>query len=97
MFEALEIEPERFSALLILAPSVRSTWNPLSLSEAELLPLSVGVISVEAVCIIRSEERFTAFDASMSRNGEVSLSEDDRFVILGGGGDPPDFFERKPA
>jgi hypothetical protein len=42
-------------------------------------------------------DRFPAFDASIVRKGDDSVSGDDRLVIVGGGGDPSDFFERNPA
>ena len=38
-----------------------------------------------------------ALPAFIIRRGDVSVSEDERFVIVGGGGDPSVRFERKPA
>lgn len=90
------MDPERFKAWLILAPSILSTCHPLSPSEEELLPLSVGVVLFVAAGILFSEERLVALDASISRNGDCSLS-DESFVMVGGGGDPSDFFDRNPA
>jgi hypothetical protein len=68
-----------------------------SFSEEELLPLSVGVLSPPAICEIRNEERFARFPPSIARRGELSVSDEDKLVIVGGGGDTPDFLERNPA
>src|SRR5215469_6377998 len=88
------MEPDRFRAMPILALSDRS--KVFSPSDEELLPLSVGVLPSTS-CMMCSEERFAAFPASMVRNGDVSVSEEERLVNLGGGGDPYVFFDRNPA
>jgi len=95
-FEARDIDPERLNALLIFALSERSTFQP-SLSEEELFALSLGlVLRADDFMILRDDE-FVARSALMVRRGEFSLSEDERLVIVGGGGDPSVFFLRKPA
>ena len=94
--EAREIDPARLSARLILADSVRSTPQ-FSVSEEELLPLSVGVTSLLATCTRFIAERFGRFPVSIERRGDISRSEEDRLVIVGGGGEPSDFLDRKPA
>lgn len=86
----------RFNAKLIFALSDRSIGQ-FSPSEEELLPLSVGVVSLLATCIICIEERFASFPGSIVRSGDGSVSDDDKFVMLGGGGDTPDFLDRNPA
>jgi hypothetical protein len=62
-----------------------------------LLPLSVGVVFT--VSIIRREERLFRFPTLMDRRGEASesVSEELRSVIVGGGGEPLDFFDKNPA
>ena len=92
--DALEIDPARFKAMPIFALSERSTCQ-FSPSEEELLPLSVGVLSTAS--IICSEDRFATFPTFMVRSGDGSLSEELNSVSLGGGGEPSDLFERKPA
>jgi hypothetical protein len=70
-FEAREIDPERFKAMLILALSDLLTFQmPFSPSEEELLPLSSGVESLSAACIRCKDERLVAFDVSMVRRGD---------------------------
>lgn len=92
--EAREMDPARFKAMPIFALSERLTCQ-FSLSEEELLPLSVGVMSTASM--ICKEDRLATLPASMVRRGEGSVSEELSSVILGGGGEPSDFFERKPA
>lgn len=69
-FDAREIDPERFKAMLILTLSDRSACQLFSPSEEELLPLSVGVMSFATACIICNEDRFPALLASMVRRGD---------------------------
>ena len=87
------MDPARFKAMPIFALSERLTCQ-FSLSEEELLSLSVGVLSTASMIC---EDRLATFSASMVRRGEGSVSEELNSVILGGGGEPSDFFERKPA
>lgn len=68
-----------------------------SASEDELFPLSVGVVSLATGRIMFNDERFAAFEGSIVLSGDCSVSDEDRLVSLGGGGDPSVFFERKPA
>ena len=97
-FEAREMEPARFSALPILRVSNLFMWKLPSPSDEELFALSL--FADATACMILREERLAAFAASIVRNGDVSVSDPERRVILGGGGgggDPSDFFARKPA
>jgi hypothetical protein len=92
--EAREMDPARFKAIPILALSERSTCQ-FSFSEEELLPLSVELLSTASMMC--KEDRFATFPASMVRSGEGSVSDELSSVSWGGGGEPSDFLERKPA
>ena len=68
-----------------------------SRSEPELFALSFGFMLLLMFSTYdRDEERFVALLGSISRKGEWSES-DEKLVNVGGGGDPSDFFVRKPA
>ena len=96
-FDARDTDPDLFNAILILTLSERSACQLFSPSSEELLPLSFGVLSFATACMICKEDRFPALLASRVRRGDWSVSEEERLVMVGGGGEPSDFFERKPA
>ena len=47
--------------------------------------------------MIFREDRFVRLPGSIVRSGDGSVSDEDRLVMVGGGGDAPDFLERNPA
>ncbi len=84
--------------MLIFTLSARSAFHPpFSASDPELSALSFGVLSLDKDCIRCSDERLVALPASSDRRGDASVSDDDRLVMVGGGGDPSDFFDKNPA
>ena len=86
-----------FTAALILIASLLLAFQFPSRSEPELFALSSGVKSLLMFSTYaRDEERFVVLPGSNSRKGEWSES-DEKLVNVGGGGDPSDFFVRKPA
>jgi len=69
-FDARDTDPERFKAMFIFTLSDLSACQLFSFSEDELLPLSVGVLSIATACMICSEDRLPALLASISRRGD---------------------------
>lgn len=87
----------RFNALRILSLSDLEACHDLGFSPSEeLLPLSLGVLSLVISSTVCNEERLAALLRSIVRRGELSESDELRLAITGGGV-PSDFLERKPA
>ena len=86
-------EEARLIAAPMLIASHLFAFHRSSISEPELLALSLANISWFGLSTECKDDRLAALLGSMSRKGEWSESGE-KFVIVGGKGEPSVFFAR---